>query len=53
MPDTATAYGSYPTLCVERVCPGSMPPFYWWLLYWITHSLCGLLFGEMHAELEV
>ena len=28
-------------------------PFYWWLLYWNTHSVCGLFFGKLHAKLEV
>ena len=53
VPETATAGGSSPRLCVDRACPGLMLPFYWWLLYWNTHSVCGLFFDKLHAQLEV
>ena len=53
MPDAATAGGSSPRLCVDRVCPGLMLSFYWWLLCWNTHSVCGLFFGKLHTQLEV
>ena len=54
VPDAATAGGSSPKLCADRVCPGLMLPFHWWLLYRNAHSIYSLLFGELHAQwLEV
>ena len=42
VPEAAIAGRSSPNLCVYRVCPGLMLPLYLWLLYWNTHSVCGL-----------
>ena len=53
LPDATAAGGYSPRLCVNRVCPGLVLPFYWWLLYWNTYSVCGLFFGKWHAQLEV
>ena len=53
VPDAAIAGVSSPRLCMGRVCPGLMLPFYWWLLYWNIYSVFVLSFGKLYAQLEV
>ena len=38
---------------MDRVCPVLILPFYWWLMHWNTHSVSGMYFDKLHAQLKV